>query len=358
MTRIFAQRPDLMTSLGYGAIVIAAIYSLVVIPIGDDMTTMLNGTIYASYGLLALSLAFVWGFAGILSFGQTAFFGVGAYAYAITALDCGDTTVAAIVAVCVAVLFAAMFGYFMFWSRVGDVYLGVITLTVSLILFRFLNQTAGDKWKIGAAPLGGFNGIPSTPILTVPGAPDQPLSPMLLYLVAITLLLVCYLLCKAILGTTFGRVIVAMRENETRAELLGYDTRFYKLGAFCIGGAIAGAGGVIFASSVFVSPAMFSLQSCGQVLIWVIVGGLGTLAGPVIGCFLILMVTTSLGTVNQSGQFDWLDPNLILGALLTVVVMTMRRGLLPLFMTGLGRLWMPAGGGQLDLDTDLLDEVS
>ena len=63
----------------------------------------------------------------------------------------------------------------MFWGRISDVYLGVITLTVSLILFRFINQTAGEQWNIGEAPLGGFNGIPATPILNWPARPGDQL---------------------------------------------------------------------------------------------------------------------------------------------------------------------------------------
>ena len=94
------------------------------------------------------------------------------------------------------------------------------------------------------------------------------------------------------LRSRFGRVVMAIRENELRAELLGYDVRLHKLGIFTLGGAMAGLAGVLFANCVFVSPTMFSLSYAAQVIIWVIVGGLGTLVGPVIGCILVQMLTT------------------------------------------------------------------
>ena len=100
-----------------------------------------------------------------------------------------------------------------------------------------------------------------------------------------------YVSCKILLASRFGRVVVAIRENEMRAELLGYDVRLYKLAIFTIGGAMAGLAGLLFANCVFVSPTMFSLPVIGQIIIWVIVGGLGTLIGPVIGCILLQMLT-------------------------------------------------------------------
>ena len=300
-----------------------------VVPQSGDLTTMINGSIYASYGILALSLALIWGYAGILSFGQAAFFGLAGYVYAVAGLNLGDTALAALIAVAAAALFAALFGYVMFWGRVSDVYLGVITLTVSLILYRFFNQTAGEGWTIGVAPLGGFNGIPSTPILTALGNSNEPLDPEQIYLLSMGALLACYLLCKLVMMTRFGRVVVAIRENEMRAELLGYDVRRYKLGIFTLGGMIAGIAGVLFANSVFVSPNMFNLSTNGQVIIWVIVGGLGTFAGPILGCFLLLSLSNWLGSLNAGPSLAFLDPNLVLGVVLTLCVIGLRQGLLP-----------------------------
>lgn len=296
-----------------------------------ELFALINATVFVSMSVLALSLALVWGFGGILCFGQAAFFGLGGYAYAVAALNFSDTTFAVPVALLVATAAAAALGYIMFFGRISDVYVGVITLTVTLILFNFVNSTAGDEWRIGAAPLGGFNGIPSTPPLNVPGEPGVGLAPEAIFRVAVIALAVCYAIARMVLRSRFGRVVVAIKENELRAELLGYDVRLYKLGVFSIGGCMAGAAGVLFANCVFVSPTMFSLSYSAQIIIWVMVGGLGTLVGPVIGCILLQMLTTWAGTLRD------INPNVILGVILMVIVLALPSGLVPSSMAILAR---------------------
>ncbi len=308
-----------------------AIAAILVLPHVLELFALINATVYVSLAVLALSLALVWGFGGILCFGQAAFFGLGGYSYAVAAINFGDTTYAVPVAIAVPALVAAALGYVMFYGRISDVYMGAITLTLTLILFNFVNSTAGDQWRVGAAPLGGFNGIPSTPPLNLPGDPGNPLPPEWIFAIAVVSLLICYILAKLILRARFGRVIVAIRENERRAELLGYDVRAYKLGIFVIGGAMAGLSGLLFANCVFVSPTMFSLFYSGQIIIWVMVGGLGTLVGPVIGAILLNLLTTWAGTLPE------INPSLILGAILVLAVLVMPRGMLPSLATVLGR---------------------
>src|SRR3979409_2203024 len=117
---------------------------------------------------LALGLRLLCGSGGILCFGQSAFFGLGAYSYAIAMFNTGESTLPLLLAIALPAAFAALLGYFMFYGRISDVYLGVITLTVTLILFNSVNSTAGPEFHIGAARLGGFNGIPGIPPLNVP----------------------------------------------------------------------------------------------------------------------------------------------------------------------------------------------
>ncbi|MBL6080617.1 branched-chain amino acid ABC transporter permease [Belnapia sp. T18] len=292
-----------------------------------ELFAVINATVYIAMALLALSLALVWGFGGILCFGQAAFFGLGGYAYAVAALNLPDTTYAVPVALGVPMLAAAALGYVMFYGKVSDVYMGVITLTVTLILFNFINSTAGDEWRIGAAPLGGFNGIPATPPLNVPGDPGTVLAPEQVFAVAIGCLAGCYAICKLILRSHFGRVVVAIRENELRAALLGYDVRLYKLAIFAVGGLMAGLAGMLFANCVFVSPTMFSLAYSGQVIIWVMVGGVGTLLGPIVGAMLLQALTAWAGTLPG------VNPSLILGLVLVVAVLAIPRGLQPTLTT-------------------------
>jgi branched-chain amino acid transport system permease protein len=278
-----------------GIATVLAVAAIVILPVAAPLYTLINATLYVSMGIFALSLALLWGYGGVLCFGQSAFFGLGAYAYAIAAINFGDTTLAAMVAVIVPALFAACLGYFLFYGRLNDVYLGVITLTVTLILFKLINSTGGDAWRIGIARLGGFNGIPNTPPLRMPFG--GLLSPTQMFGLATIALLATYIFCKLLIRSKFGRAVIAVRENELRAELLGYNARRLKLAIFCISAAIAGLAGMLFANVVFVSPTMFSLSMAAQVLIWVIVGGLGTLVGPVAACFALQIGTTALGNL-------------------------------------------------------------
>ncbi|MDU6725880.1 MAG: branched-chain amino acid ABC transporter permease, partial [Bradyrhizobium sp.] len=116
--------------------ILLAIVAIAVVPSVIELFALMQLTLFAAMAVLALSLAFIWGFGGILSFGQTAFFGLGGYAYAIAAVNFQDSTPAILLAIAVPALFAAILGYFIFFGRISDVYLGVITLTVTLILFN------------------------------------------------------------------------------------------------------------------------------------------------------------------------------------------------------------------------------
>ncbi|MGH7212298.1 MAG: branched-chain amino acid ABC transporter permease, partial [Acetobacteraceae bacterium] len=254
------------------------------------------------------------------------------YSYAVAALNLTGTSWAVPIALLVPAALAAILGYLMVVGRISDVYIGVITLTVTLILFNFANSTAGDEWHIGAAPLGWFNGIPSTPPLNMPGDPGTPLAPQQIFVVAVVCLALCYVICKLVLHSRFGRVVVAVKENETRAELLGYDVRLYKLGIFTLGGAMAGLAGLLFANCVFVSPTMFSLFYSGQIIIWVMVGGLGTLIGPILGAIVLQILTTWAGTLHA------VNPSLILGVILMIAVLVIPRGILPTTTAALTRL--------------------
>ncbi|MES1162414.1 MAG: branched-chain amino acid ABC transporter permease, partial [Rhizobacter sp.] len=250
-----------------------------------DDYTLIQVTIYAVMSILGVSLGFIWGFGGILCFGQAAFFGLGSYTYALAVMNTGDSTLPFILAIVVPALFAALLGYVIFYGRLSDVYMGVITLTVTLILFNLINSTAGPEWRIGKAPLGGFNGIPGIPTLNVPGQPDNVLTPKDLFYVTFVCLLGIYLGLRVLISSKIGRVIVAAKENEQRVLLLGYDARAYKLFCFTLGGAIAGLAGCLFANwGAFTSPTIFGLAQSAQIIIWVIVGGLGTLVAPVVGC--------------------------------------------------------------------------
>lgn len=290
----------------------------------------LQFTSWAIYGLLALSLALVWGHGGIFSFGQGAFFGIGGYAYGIAAINLsgmtGETFSAVIVAVIVATLAAAVLGYFMFYGKVGDVYVGIITLATSLVLFTFMSSTAGPRYRVGEALLGGYNGMTGVPPLSygIPGTELTALSAR--QLLAFTVVVACIVTfaVRALLRGPFGRVLAGIRENELRTQLLGYDIRLRKLIVFAIGGAIAGLAGSQHAAwALFINPIVFGLQQAAVVVIWVLVGGRRSLPGAFLGVVLVEGLASFLGAGGGSAT------PIALGAVLIAVVILLPQGLVP-----------------------------
>jgi urea transport system permease protein len=301
---------------------IAWVVVMAVLPLVFDDTHTLS--LMAITALAGLSLALMWGYAGILSFGHAAYFGLGAYTYAIAAVNFGESTVPLLLSIVVPALLAAVIGAMMFWGRIGDVYLGVITLVVSLILFKFMNATAGDAYKIGEARLGGFNGIPGFQILNVPGDPSAQIFGVPFYYVIAVCLALCYLLCRWILSTAFGRTLVGIRENELRVELLGYDVPAHKTAVFTIGAGMAGLSGAFFAMwAEIVTPGVFALGMSAEMIVWVIAGGLGTLIGPMMGAAALTLLKLMLG------QQTLIDNSLVLGAIMVIVVLLIPKGIVP-----------------------------
>lgn len=289
-----------------------------------------NATLLIVYALLALSLGLVWGVGGILCFGQGTFFGLGAYVYAIAAINFQGhgwgTPAALLLAVAVPGLCAALLGAMMFYGRISDVYLGVITLVVTLIFFKYLNAASGPADVIGQAPLGGFNGIPNYPLpaLGDPAAPWIDFSGDALYYLCAACLLAAWLAARQFLRSSPGRILLGIRENEVRAQLLGYDVRRFKTGIFAAGGALAGLAGMLYASwAEIVTPGLFSLGQSAEIIVWVIVGGLGTLVGPIVGAVLLGIAKTLLA--SQSA----VNNQLVIGCILLVAVLAFPQGVIP-----------------------------
>ncbi len=296
------------------------------VPVIVESFALIDFTLFIAMAILSLSLAFVWGFGGILCFGQSAFFGLGAYTYAVAVINMGESTVPILLGILLPVILAFVLGYFMFYGRVSDVYLAVITLAVSLVFYYLIGASAGDEYRIGSARLGGYNGMPSVPPVNVPGDPSAPIEYEALYAPAAVLLVIVYFGLRALLASDFGRVLVSIRENEARTELLGYDARLIKTIALAIGAGIAGLSGVLFCAwGAYVSPTVFSLVFTAQIIMWILVGGLGTLTGAILGCVIIQYLATWLGETKIA------DVNIVLGAIFVAIVLLVPSGFVPMF---------------------------
>lgn len=352
---VFKKLPRAEASKGWSgpaAIVVIGLVLMIGAPMVTGTFGLLQLIVLAALAIFALSQGFIWGFGGILCFGQSAFLGLGGYAYAVAALNMTDTTGAVALAIIVPMLFAALLGYFMFYGRISDAYIGVITMTVTIILFNLINSTSGDIYHIGQAPLGGFNGIPSVPPLNIPGDPDAQLDTTGLWYAAMGALILCYILLKWILASRFGRVVVAIRENETRAQLLGYDPRLFKLLTFVIGAGISGVAGCLYTNwGAFISPTVFAMTMSAQAIIFVLVGGLGTLIGPIFGAVGIQYL------INLAGGQHVIDPNLLLGVVLVAFVLLVPQGVVPVIRNAVRRLLPSRGSAPALAKSDVAQEA-
>lgn len=283
---------------------------------------------------MALGLCVMWGLCGMLSFGQTFFFGIGGYAYGVLAIDLGNGPLATLAgllgAVALASLAATILGYFMIYGRIGGVFFGIVTLSFTLALAFFLGQTAGPEWAVGKARLNGFNGMQGMSPLTVPwfGGPID-MEGSALYYALVIALTATYLLLRILANSRFGNVLVAVREDPQRAELLGYDVRRYKLAAFVLGSALAGLSGVLYTSwGQFITPSSIGLPAAAMPIIWVAFSGRTDLTATLVGTFVLLFGFQTLTIYSQETAL------IIMGALLAATVLFVPQG----FVVGLGDL--------------------
>jgi ABC-type branched-subunit amino acid transport system permease subunit len=308
-------------------------------PLFSDGYTVGNTVYFFVWVFIALSLCLIWGYGGSLSFGQTAFFGIAGYGYGVLTLNFGSaygfTLVAFVAAVVIAALFAVLLGYFMFFGRIAGVFLGIVTLAVTLMLERFMAQTAGPEWHIGSARLNGFNGMSAMPPLTVPwpGEPIVLFADVGLYYFVLGLLVFVYLGLRILMNSSFGNVIVAIRENPERAEMLGYDVRKYQLITFVIGAALAGISGVLYTAwGQYITPSSMGMTAAALPLIWVAVGGRSDLTSTVVGTLVVLAAFQALTIYGSQYAL------IFMGVLLVLTVLIAPNGLVLGAMNLLGRL--------------------
>lgn len=262
------------------------------------------------YGIAALSLDLILGFGGLVSFGHAAFLGIGCYAVGILAAHGVDDLVAQLAA---AILVALVFGAFTSTVslRASGVYYIMSTLAFGQMLY-FLG--------VSLSAYGGDDGMSLTGRSTVFGASPFTGDRSFYYLV-LAVLFGSYVLIRRLVRSRFGRVLVGVSQNPARMRSIGFEPFAYKLIACLIAGVICAIAGVLLANQTgFVSPAYMSWQRSGELLVMVVLGGIGTIWGPIVGAMAFLMLEESLSGLTE----QW---KLILGALLVCVALAGRGGL-------------------------------
>jgi branched-chain amino acid transport system permease protein len=294
-----------------------AVIAIAVLPlIFNDTYWRTNLTICAINVLLALGLDFILGFTGQLNLGHSAFYGLGAYVSTLLIVKLGVPFWAAFVA---GVVFSGIAGMFLslFAVRLRGHYLAIASLGFAVIVHQILLN-----WiSLTQGPLGIY-GIAPPPALAIPGLPviDFRNLAAFFYLVSGFTLLI-YLLLDQLVRSPIGETLTAIREDEVSAASLGINGAAWKVFAFGVGAAVGGAAGCFYASFVgTLVPDAFFVTEAFNILAMVIVGGMGTLIGPVFGAILLTLLPEVLRGIG--------DLRLIVyGAALTFVVLFMPGGL-------------------------------
>jgi branched-chain amino acid transport system permease protein len=286
---------------------------------------------------MALGLCLMWGYNGTMSFGQTFFFGIGGYGYGVIETNLGvadgGAMASLVAALAVTAVAAVLLGYFMIYGRIGGVFFGIVTFAVTLALAFFLNQTAGPEWHIGAARLNGFNGMQGMDPLALPWfGEDIDLEGTAFFYFVLTLLVVVYLLLRMLVNSRFGNVLVAIREDPLRAELLGYDVRRYSLVTFVVGSTLGGLSGALYCSwGQFISPSSIGLPAAAMPVVWVAFSGRSDVTATLVGTLLLIVGFQTLTIYSEQWAL------VLMGVLLVGTVLVAPEGLIVSLVKGIAR---------------------
>ena len=265
------------------------------------------------FGAVAMSLDLLMGYTGLVSFGHAAFFGLGAYSTAVL-LERGMLSLWLCLgfAAVVVVAYALTVSYFA-TARHG-IYFALLTLIFAEVVYTFFRYTQ---------TFGGSDGIQGLPdALLLPGVAID--TPIRKYYLVVAYLTLAWIVCRVIVRSHFGRVLVAIRENEDRARFLGYNVQRYKMGVCLISAILTGLGGAIYPiRSAYATPDLMLWTESGVFIISVMIGGLGTLVGPIIGGAFFVILQEKV-----SSYVDWYL--IIVGLVLIGIVLFMPRGLIGL----------------------------
>ncbi|WP_323596262.1 urea ABC transporter permease subunit UrtC [Aliarcobacter butzleri] len=305
---------------------------------------------YLAFALLALALDLVWGYLGVLSLGHGAFFALGGYAWAMYLMrQIGDRGVygnaempdfmvfmnlkelpwfwlgfdnplfAFLMVMFVPAFLTFIFGWFAFKSRVTGVYLSIITqaLTYALMLAFFRNDMG----------FGGNNGLTDfKDILGFDLSTDT--TRVGLLIITFLSLVLGYLICRFIINSRLGRVVISIRDAESRVRFLGYRVEQYKLFIFVVSAVLAGIAGALYVPQVgIINPGVFSPLFSIELVIWVAIGGRGTLYGAIIGAIVVSLASSYFTSVLPE---VWLYA---LGALFVIVTLYLPKGVVGIFST-------------------------
>lgn len=246
------------------------------------------------FGIMLLGYDILAGYTGLVSLGHALFFGLGGYCAAF-AINYLTTNLAPVLLLALlTTLFVGLFVGF-FSTQTKDIFFVFLTLAFAqffyLAAFNLTTITGGDNGISIAKATIGIPGLWETPILRPYG----------FYYLVLVFFAATYVLCRRVINSPFGKVLVAIRENEERVSYLGYNIRKIKIKSFMISACLAAVAGVLFgAYQDFVSPGMLNWTLSGDLILMSVLGGMGTLVGPVVGGGIIILLGDELSSLTEN----------------------------------------------------------
>lgn len=274
---------------------------------------------YMLFGVMAMSLALLWGVGGILSIGQVGFFAIGGYTMGLCFKWIGVVNpayAALLIAPAVGAALAGALGYFLFRAGVRAAYFVLVTLAVSIIVEQV--AVSQSQWT------GGWNGmyIPRMSLTLGPALDVSLFDDAPMYYFVLAIVAVVYALLRWLLAGKFGKVLVGIRENEDRIISLGFDTSLYKATAFMISGALATLAGALYGTHAgFVSPSLAGVLFSTEVVVWVAIGGRASLLGALLAAIVVAWLSNYLSALVPK---YW---QLVIGVVFVAVIIYFKGGL-------------------------------
>ena len=273
--------------------------------------------------LFAISFDLIFGYTGLLSFGQALFFGLGGYSVAIAIMRFGlNSGIGLLLSVIVPIFFACFVGYF-------SVKLSGIHFVIITIIFALMGSTLGETWTWLTGGADGLNFLPPPIRLGLFQIDVMDIKSnyyLVLFFAATT-----YLFLRRMVHSPLGKVFISIRENEDRAQLIGYNVQRYKLLSFVIAGGLSGlAGGLYTLTLKYASAGFLHWSISGHAVVYTIVGGMGTLMGPVLGAGIVMSLEHYLVNFLQA-------TDLVVGIVLVFMVLMAPKGLIGLIQSKLKR---------------------
>lgn len=318
---------------GYAAI--AAVLFSAPLFIGDFRLNLLAK--FLAFAIVAVGLDLIWGYTGILSLGHGVFFGLGAYAMAMYLkleasggrlpdfMDWSGVTAlpwfwkpfasfgfAAVMGIAIPAVLALVLGYFTFRNRIRGVYFTI--LTQALVIITVTLFTGQQAYTGGTNGVTGYSKVLGYPL----AAQDTKTA---LYFITVCALLVTLIVCRLMVKSRFGKVLRAIRDGENRVRFIGYNPAVYQMVVFAVSAGFAGLAGMLFVLHVgIISPSMMGIVPSIEMVLWVAIGGRGTLFGAALGAVLLNWAKSAF---SESYPDAWL---FFMGALFVIVVVFLPKG--------------------------------